>query len=660
MIYEIILISLLLVFSWTFGRCALHLVNAEKILNELSIAIGLSLVIIVVNFLYFIGDFRISSIRTILTVCFIFSLLYIVVSIWRGNKFCVTDLISTLIMYAILVLPAIIGGEQYYVFRGNWWDHFMYLCSAYGFSEFPLSSIINFEDKSILSNDLLVYAKSQYNLRPSVILLFSLFLSKGGGDIFLRSFLYNSAFLAAVYPPLKLIFRIIQNKMNSVTIPAWLLSLLPAGYVVGFWGQYAFDIQSWGQLASYNLLLAFVASVFMLFDRWHTSGGMANSPPPILNYSVSIIIYAGTWFIYPETALLYIVMLAVSSAVWLLLIRPSVTWRTICWIIALPLFSLIFALPNYETTIGFIIPQSSEGLTKANDWWNYFDTYLVGIGTDFEGTVNAIRLTIEKVYPLHDILSEFWTIPFFFIVSFFGFYFITPQGTSAVLYYPWLLLVIAFAITISWTFSRNVFLKFREAPLPILFIKVSCMTGLTLIAYLAIRGLWWSAGKALSFTSPCLYIILLLPLFYLPGTFDRSVTHVVTITVAWIVLTLSLGFGVARVYASMDENGIGYYQNYPSVQGKENKTGILWKFDVEEAQGCSGVNLNTISQPFFLLYAKLKLAYAGIPYFTRQPILTYMVVGNPIGVMPDIPTDCYASPVLENNRIVVSVRKVLR
>lgn len=652
---DIIILSLLLIIPWIFGRCILHIVKAEKSLNDLSIAIGLSVVIIVVNLLYFVGDFRISSIRMLLIVCFVFSVLYLAACFWRGSKSAPTDLISSFLMYSILILPAIIGGEQYYVFRGNWWDHFMYLSTGYGFSNYQLSSILELNNTSILSNDLLVYVKDQYNFRPSVLLLFSLFLSKGSGDIFFRGFLYNSAFLAAVYPPLKMIFRLINSRYN---LRSWLLSLLPVGFIAGFWGQYIFDIQSWGQLASYSLLLSFIASYLILLDRWHTSGGGITSTPPLIPYSVSILLFAGSWFIYPENALLHLVMLASASTVWLYLSHLHAKWRTIVWLTALPLFSLLFAVPNYETTIGFIIPQTSEGLTRAQNYWSYFDTYLTGIDTDFQELVSLVTQTIKNTFPFQSLLHSFWHIPFYGIVSFFGFYFITPQSTSALLYYPWLLLVIAFSIAISAAFSRNLFITFREVPTPILFIRLSCMTGLMLTGYLAARGLFWSAGKALSFTSPYLYILLLLPLVYCPPISDKGPLKYMAVAVAYSALVFSLGFGIVRVYASLDEHGIGYYRNYPSIQGKEHKIDVLWKLDIEQARGCSGVDLNLVSNPFFQHYAKLKLAYAGIPYFTRQPVLTYLVVGDLIGMMPPVPIDCYLRPEPDDKgRLVVSVQK---
>lgn len=658
---DIIIISSLLLISWTFGRCALQVVKAENSLNDLSISIGLSVVIIVVNLLYFIGDFRISSIRLVLIVCFVVSVLYLAACFWRGSRFPAADLISSFLMYAVLILPVLIGGEQYYVFRGNWWDHFMYLSVAYGFTNCSLSGILDLNNNILLSNDLLVYVRDQYNLRPSVILLFSLFLSKGSGDIFLRGFLYNSAFLAAIYPPLKMIFRIIQMKTNSDKVPAWLLSLLPAGYIVGFWGQYIFDIQSWGQLASYSFLLSFIASYLILLNKWYSSGWIGNRPP-VCNYVFSIILFSGSWFIYPENALFYLIMFAAASAAWLTLIRPPAKWRVIVWLVALPLFSLLFALPNYQTTIGLIIPQTVSAVTTlGKDWWQYFDSYLAGIDTDIESTVNTIMLTINKIYPLQNVISEFWPLPFYFIASIFGFYFITPQGELSLLYYSWQLLVITFAIAITIAFSRNILLKFRESTIPILFLRVSCMTGLMMTAYLAGKDQWWSAGKALSFTSPCLYILLLLPLVYFAPASDKGPLKHVAVAVAYTALVLSLGFGVARVYASLDENGIGYYRNYPSIQGKENKTDMLWKFDIEEARGCSGVNLDPISNPFLQHYVKLKLAYADIPYFTLQPVLTYLVVGDPIGTMPNIPTDCIISPYFDNKgRFAVSVRRMPR
>lgn len=657
MLTDSVVISLLLALSWSIGRSALRIMGGADDLKTLSIPVGISLALIAVNLLYFIGDLKISSIRNVLLACFILSGLYFAKKFQDGTREDITDLLSTVGIYAILVLPAIIGGEQYYVFRGNWWDHFTYLTAAYGFANHPLSSVTNFDIATLLSNEMLIFAKEHYNSRPSVMLLFSLFLADGHGDIFFRGFLYNSALLAAVFPSLLLIFRKIQDSADFKDIPQWLLSLLPAGYILGFWGQYIFDINAWGQLASLSLSLAFIASCITLLHHWF-SPAQTKPSPTVPHYTVTVILFSGTWFIYPENALFHLVMVVVATASWLVYRRPVMTIRTIAWMVALPLFSLLFALPNYQTTISFILTQAADGLTKVKDWWIYFDAYLAGIDTPFPDLINAVFMSPDSSSALQNLVSGFWYVPFYSVTSFFGLYFITPRNDAGLFLFPWQMGVIIFSLSILFTFLNSLLGRFRQAGMPVFFLRLLCITGLLMTAYLAFKFQWWSAGKALLYTSPFLYILLMLPLLQQSRTPGRKPVQLLTTAVAATALVFSLGFGAARIYASTDAHGIGYYRNYPSIQGMENKQNINWRFDIEAAKGCGGVNLDRISHPFFLHYAKLKLAYAGIPYFTHRPVYSYLGQGDPIGTMPTIATDCFISPQFDHKgRFAVSVQK---
>ena len=45
----------------------------------------------------------------------------------------------------VYLIPALIFKEQFYVFRGNYWDYFNYLSSASLFNKYNYSEILNYK-----------------------------------------------------------------------------------------------------------------------------------------------------------------------------------------------------------------------------------------------------------------------------------------------------------------------------------------------------------------------------------------------------------------------------------------------------------------------------------------------------------------------------------
>ena len=95
----------------------------------LAMPIGLCLVGLVGNVLYFMFGFS----RTIDPIFVVMCALYPVLLCFYGRgvrpgEWC--RLAAVLGIFLLLAFPAWIGGEQYYVFRGNIWDQFFYLNQA--------------------------------------------------------------------------------------------------------------------------------------------------------------------------------------------------------------------------------------------------------------------------------------------------------------------------------------------------------------------------------------------------------------------------------------------------------------------------------------------------------------------------------------------------
>ena len=178
-----------LIFITTLGFYLLRIffVNKEKNFFEISSIVGLCLFINLSSILYFFLNLSINQIIIFYILLFIFFLLKNL----KNEKFLfiksiINTLILTLPVILIFILLALFYGEQFYIFRGNYWDYFYYIKKALVISN------NNFDDLEKFNN--LTYYLSQKNnfingsgvetvlndklnyFRPAISLLLSFFL----------------------------------------------------------------------------------------------------------------------------------------------------------------------------------------------------------------------------------------------------------------------------------------------------------------------------------------------------------------------------------------------------------------------------------------------------------------------------------------------------
>ena len=99
--------------------------------------------------------------------------------------------------FAITIFPIIffltigfIYGEQYYVFRGNYWDYFNYVSSALLYKDYNYSEVLLLQQKSDLPLFFQTAIASQTS-RPLVMLMMSYFYNLKFINIFLLSYSFK-------------------------------------------------------------------------------------------------------------------------------------------------------------------------------------------------------------------------------------------------------------------------------------------------------------------------------------------------------------------------------------------------------------------------------------------------------------------------------------
>ena len=118
---------------------------SEKLRNIDLIFIGYAVFIILSFHLYFVLNINLKYLIIILLIIIlIFSIVNL--NFFRENKMIIIkNLILFISFFLIFFIPSIFYGEQFFIFRGNYWDHFNYLSSSMLFNKYNFSDLKSLE-----------------------------------------------------------------------------------------------------------------------------------------------------------------------------------------------------------------------------------------------------------------------------------------------------------------------------------------------------------------------------------------------------------------------------------------------------------------------------------------------------------------------------------
>ena len=179
-----------LIFITTLGFYLLRIffVNKEKKFFEISSIVGLCLFINLSSILYFFLNLSINQIIIFYILLFIFFLLKNL----KNEKFLfiksiINTLILTLPVILIFILLALFYGEQFYIFRGNYWDNANYISQALLIKEYNFREILDIKLNSQnldYTSSYLYLGRNVISARPLVGLLLAFFLKLNFIDYF--------------------------------------------------------------------------------------------------------------------------------------------------------------------------------------------------------------------------------------------------------------------------------------------------------------------------------------------------------------------------------------------------------------------------------------------------------------------------------------------
>ena len=199
LIYSLFTNFVLLFFFYKTGKLILSFFFIKNNTYQ-NILFGFSIFTIFVYFLFFV--FYLSS-KNILIISALLALFHIIISIYKSkinfSKSLLIDIAKFTIPITFLyLLPSLLYGEQFYIFRGNIWDSFNYASLASLFNNYNYLEIVNknFPDYYLQHQNIELIA----TYRPLTSLLVSLFLQNNYLDIFFSIYLFKifSTILTAI------------------------------------------------------------------------------------------------------------------------------------------------------------------------------------------------------------------------------------------------------------------------------------------------------------------------------------------------------------------------------------------------------------------------------------------------------------------------------
>ncbi len=476
---------------------------------------------------------------------------------WRGPA---QALGGWAVLLALLLAPRFTGGDRFALFQGNHWDTFGYLGSALVYAREPQAALAAAGQEALLRHPLWIEARRNLAERPGVMLAYAA-LSRVDPP---ETWRLHYAFLAFLLSLTALAAALLLRRWLPGARP-WAAALAAPAFALGFWGQYALDINAWSQLAAAPGLLLLAGLLV------EAAAGEEAAPGERARLAGAIaVLTAGAAFLYPEGLTYHLAVLAPLAGAAL----GWAAWRARRldpgpFLPLLGLAGVAASLLAWDATFGFMLRQAALARGEPVTWWRFFQAFLSGR----DGWTPGEPLLASAVDLGAGLLGLFFATP--------------PPGEAPALALAWRLALGALCLALPA--AAALALWRRGAPVPgagpaaapepdlrRLRLASLALAGLLApVALFAARGHYWEAGKAVSWASPLLLLLLAAPaLAPGPGRWRQAAGAVAAAFVAF-----QLGLGLLRVGAAAGPDGIHYEPPYPAVQDEQLKRQLRLDLD---------------------------------------------------------------------------------
>lgn len=575
----VFILSLYIISDISFKK--LNIDNFEKPIFTLG------LLVLILNYFYFNLNFKLHNIFLIFIFTTIITSIFFILKN-KINKNLKKILIISLIIIFPFALIGIIYGEQFFVFRGNIYDHFVYLSSGLAFNSYIHSELIDIKKSYPANLEKEFYLKHILNViyyRPSVQLFLGFLSNLKFVDIIHISYHFKIITTILVsFGATRFFYKLTNNSNYSI--------FLSLGFVFCFYYFYNFEIDAYS-------LIFFTPFIFLLFSYLVEISKNLESSNYILFLKIGFIC-ALSFIIYPNGAAIIFVPIFLYL---IYLIKFSKNKKNyIKNLFFSGILFLILIIPTYETTVMYLIKSEIPvGLSHKVDFWGYYGAFIFGKDNPIHNPiiVNEIKnIWLENsslIYVLPKIiLTNIENNPYFFIniiPSIFGFYHFSTSEIYGQWNYLLIILLLYLNVSLTTRLYKN-FLYILKSKIKFnIFLKINLIFFVIFFSYLIFNDQLWSAIK--------LYFILS-PIFYTLICFEFYENNIRLSKQILIILLMLL-----PIYKYSEFNyGIGKLDSFPSIIKKESKYNNKWNIDRETLKNCKNLDYN-IENKFDKIYSSL-------------------------------------------------------
>ena len=543
--------------------------------------LGYALFVIISFHSYFVLNLKNIYLLGLIIIFFLFyhtQYLYLISNNFKNlTKYSVIVLFYFLVFY----IPIKIYGEQFYVFRGNYWDNFNYLTSALIFNKysfFDTQSLNFFENfKNFQSiESIVVY-------RPYINYFLSLYLNIKLIDVFLLNFSFK-IFLSILNFLAFVSFLRIFKKINENS--RILLSFI---FSFSFFSLYIFETETLSHLGSISLLLISIKYLYIL--------SLKNEDNKIKCIFFISLINGALFIIYPEIFIFFFIIFLSYFLVQFYKLKSKFKIKNY---FIYSLFFFLITISSYETNYEFLLIQISHALRSDVHWWSYFGAFIIGRDNlildinyidQIKDSINGQNIfQLLKTFYFDHVKEGYNLIFLNFIPSFFGMYYLT--GGKIISTFSYILYFISFFISLYLLniLSKNIIFIYKKR---IKIIYISFLIIFFSIIYLILKGSFWTVIKIYSYS--LIFIFISISIDFKKQKINK------------IIILILLIFPFYK-YSNFNF-GIGTIDSFPSIINKDYKSKINWNLNKKDLLKCKKV-FSSEKDYFVRAYINIKTLYA--------------------------------------------------
>jgi hypothetical protein len=554
---SILIIAIYFFIFETLGKFTFYLLKNKIQDFRENTLLGFCIFVILANIFYFNFNFRISFINQVFFISTFFINIFFLKKkiIYKSYNIFFLFIISISIPFLFLYY---LYGEQFFVFRGNYYDSFAYTFTAINFEKFPINYYVN----SINFNRPI----ENINSTPLVHGLTNIF-QRPAAHIFLST-IYNFKILSVfnfnlIYKIISiiLIFFSTQQILEKIYSNKKLIIFYSLCYTFSFWIIYIFEIDAFSQILSFGIFN------YCLFNIEKFKDDLISKN--IKQSFINLIYLICLIYVYVEIFLIFLFIFLVNLILdykYSLIIIKRYKLRIFFLFAA---FSLAILFQSHLLKFG--LNQIINGTISNLDWWMYFGSFILGndsyLFTDNYLIISVQKLWSEKkifdlIFFIHEFLANTKSHYFLNILpSIFGYYFFTSLLNQYVVINLIFLIIFNFFLVYLIVLTLNkLFFDHHN-----LFLKSTIISYLVLNIFLILNLQFWSVIKLYFFFSFFTFYIFFL---YSP----------ISLNIKKILLLCLLIFPIYKF--SVFNYGIGRFDNFPSILNKDVK--INTKFNLKD------------------------------------------------------------------------------